>query len=92
MARCEICKFVRPNGSNLECHRSPPPWHSVGADDSCGEWRMNSRPLVGSAPASDDEICDVLRDAMNYTRQTLGALNEAKAKLDARENNEGREK
>lgn len=31
---------------------------------------------------------DILEDAMNYTRQTLGALNEAKDALDGREHNE----
>lgn len=41
MSRCELCRFARENGSSLECHRNPPPWHPVGRADWCGEWEVD---------------------------------------------------
>lgn len=51
---CHGCRYSLPNGTALECHKNPPPWHSVGPDDWCGHWELRPLPLLGSS-ADDDK-------------------------------------
>ncbi len=45
MESCKTCKCSRLNGTDLECHIVPPPWHPVRDSDWCAEWVGNIQQI-----------------------------------------------